>query len=85
MIHIRVDDEELNSKAKMACGIGWPLPEGDSYHFASENCAEYRADCQGCNPGGPRRLGTPLSEISGRPGHPGYGEFRRIAESWGYE
>ena len=30
-------------------------------------------------------LGTPLSKISGRPGHKGYEEFCRIAQSWGYE
>ncbi len=30
-------------------------------------------------------LGTPLSQLSGRPGHPGYDEFRRIAKSWGYD
>lgn len=31
------------------------------------------------------RLGTPISQLSGRPGHDGYGEFKRIAASWGYE
>lgn len=30
-------------------------------------------------------IGTPLSELSGRPGHPGYAEFCRIAKSWGYD
>ena len=30
-------------------------------------------------------VGTPLSRLSGRPGHPGYSEFKRIAASWGYE
>jgi hypothetical protein len=30
------------------------------------------------------RPGTPLSQISGRPGHRGYEEFCRIANSWGY-
>lgn len=30
------------------------------------------------------RGGTPISKLSGRPGHPGYGEFVRIANSWGY-
>lgn len=30
-------------------------------------------------------LGTPLSELSGRPGHPGYAEFCRIAKSWGHD
>ena len=32
-----------------------------------------------------RKLGTPISELSGRPGHPGYEEFKRIARSWGYD
>lgn len=30
-------------------------------------------------------LGTPISEISGQPGKPGYAEFARIARSWGYD
>lgn len=30
-------------------------------------------------------LGTPISELSGQPGNPGYAEFCRIAKSWGYE
>jgi hypothetical protein len=31
------------------------------------------------------RVGTPISELSGRPGHPGFAEFCRIAKSWGYD
>lgn len=31
------------------------------------------------------RFGTPISQLSGRPGHPGYDEFCRIARSWGYD
>lgn len=31
------------------------------------------------------RIGTPISRLSGRPGHPGYDEFVRIARSWGYD
>jgi hypothetical protein len=34
---------------------------------------------------GDRPLGTPLSELSGRPGEPGYDEFKRIAKSWGHD
>lgn len=34
---------------------------------------------------GDKPLGTPLSEISGGPGHPGYDEWCRIAKSWGYD
>lgn len=84
MIHIRTDDEELNSKRRFACGIGPDLPEGDTYYFESEHCADRHADCPGCNPN-PRKLGTPLSQLSGQPGSPGYAEFCRIARSWGYE
>lgn len=84
MIHIRDDNEELNSKRHFICGIGPDLPEGDTYWFEGESQAAF-ADCPGCNPNGPRRLGTPLSELSTRPGQPGYDEFVRIARSWGYE
>ncbi len=31
------------------------------------------------------KVGTPLSELSGRPGHKGYAEFCQIACSWGYD
>lgn len=30
-------------------------------------------------------IGTPISQLSGRPGHPGFAEFCRIAKSWGYD
>ena len=84
MIHIRIDDESENSKRRFACGIGPELPEGDKYFFFGESQADF-ADCPGCDPSGPRRLGTPISELSGRPGHPGFEEFKRIAASWGYD
>lgn len=83
MIHIRVDNEELNSKSKFACGIGPELPDGDTYYFADERLSRL-ADCPLCNPEGPQQLGTPLSELSGRPGHPGYSKFKRISDSWGH-
>jgi hypothetical protein len=31
------------------------------------------------------QLGTPISQLSGRPGEPGWEEFCRIARSWGYD
>lgn len=31
------------------------------------------------------KIGTPISELSGRPGQPGYAEFCRIAKTWGYD
>ena len=31
------------------------------------------------------RLGTPFSQLSGRPGHDGFDTFRSIAASWGYD
>lgn len=82
MIHIRTDNEELNSNSQFACGIAWPLPEGDKYFFAGEG-GSHRADCLKCNPHY-RPLGTPISELSGRPGHKGYSRFVEIAQSWGY-
>lgn len=83
MIHIRIDDEDLNINRRFACGIGPDLPEGDTYFFASE-AASARADCPGCNPN-PRKLGTPLSEISTQPGTKGYENWLRISESWGHD
>lgn len=84
MIHIRIDNEIENSKRRFACGIGPELPEGDVYYFESEGSAD-RADCPGCNPAGPRLLGTPISEIATQPGQRGYAEWLRISRSWGYE
>jgi hypothetical protein len=31
------------------------------------------------------RLGTPIRQLSGRPGHPGFEQFKAIAASWGYD
>lgn len=84
MKHIRIDNETENSKRKFACGIGPELPAGDVYWFEGERQADF-ADCPGCNPAGPRKLGTPLSELSGQPGQPGYERFAAIARSWGYD
>lgn len=94
MLHIRIDNERLNKHARFACGLAWPLPEGDVYFFESEplrRSAAYLAGrkeceaCPGCFPAGRPQLGTPISELSGRPGHKGYEEFCRIARSWGYD
>lgn len=83
MIHIRTDDWDGNSKREFACGLK-ELPDGDKWFHVSESVADRLADCPKCNPN-PRQLGTPLSQLSGRPGQPGYAEFVRIAKSWGYE
>ncbi len=84
MIHVRIDNERENSKRRFACGIGPSLPEGDKYFFADEPQSE-RADCPGCNPNGPRELGTPISELSTTPGSHGFERFKQIAKSWGHE
>jgi hypothetical protein len=87
MIHIRIDNEPENSKRRFACGIGPELLEGDIYLFESEERrAGFRSEevCPSCFTNGKPQIGTPLSELSGRPGTKGYGEFRRIAESWGH-
>lgn len=88
MIHIRVDYEPTNDKRRFACGIGPTLPPGDIYLFERESRrAGFRSEevCPGCYPEGKPQIGTPISQLSGRPGHPGYEEFCRIAASWGYD
>jgi hypothetical protein len=84
VIHIRVDDERENSKRRFACGIGPDLPEGDVYYFAAESLSRL-ADCPGCNPAGPWPFATAVDQLSGRPGHPGDEEFRRITRTWVYD
>lgn len=87
MIHIRIDNETENSKRKFACGIGPGLPPGDIYYFENEQQrAGFRDEevCPGCYPDGKPQIGTPISELSGRPGTPGYEKFCQIAESWGH-
>jgi hypothetical protein len=89
MIHVRTDawvDESTgeHSMGRIACGLA-ELPPGDTFYFEADSGAWLTADCPTCNPGGPKRLGTPISQLSGRPGHPGFEAFRGIAESWGHE
>ena len=88
MIHIRIDNERENSKRRFACGIGPTLPPGDIYfHEGEARRAGFHSEevCPGCYPNGKPRIGTPISELSGQPGKPGYAEFCRIAKSWGYD
>jgi hypothetical protein len=73
---------ETNADRRMICGIVGKLPDGDQFWYPSEYSAG-QADCPVCNPGGPRRMGTPISELTGRNG--GNAEWRRISESWGYD
>lgn len=93
-IHLRTDNEELNSKREFACGIGPDLPEGDQYLDTWEQAAAHlmchpeKDHCVGCFGNERPALGTPLSKLSGRPrfeGDPQYEEFKRIARSWGYD
>lgn len=84
MRHIRVDSEAENSKRRFACGLGPELPQGDTYVFDCEVGLHHTVDCTGCLPNRPT-LGTPISELSGRPGHKGYDRFVEIARSWGHD
>lgn len=84
MIHIRTDDLSDNTKRAFACGIT-NLPEGDVWFGEGEAAAVLKADCPGCNPGGPKKLGVPISQLSGRAGHDGFGAFAAIGRSWGYD
>jgi hypothetical protein len=83
MIHIRYDNDEAKYFGhRYACGLD-TLPEGHKWLYPGI-VAHADATCPGCNPS-PRPIGTPLSQLSGRPGHPGFARFCEIARSWGYE
>ncbi len=83
---IEIKDAYANIKGRMACGLMLKdFPEGDAYFFVADSAAFRHADCPVCNPGGPEKLGTPASQLSGRPGHAGFEDFCRIARSWGYD
>lgn len=85
MRHMRIDRSFNNAERRMACGIGPDLPAGDTWVGEQEYGLHRGIDCPGCGGGEPAQLGTPISQLSGRPGHPGFEEFRRIAESWGFD
>lgn len=87
MIHLRVDieyytmDRPPKEARQMACGMR-QLADGHGWtHDTAAACLH--VTCPICLPEC-QQLGTPISQLSGRPAHPGYGEFVRIAESWGY-
>lgn len=84
MIHLRIDEESEKAKRKFACGLGPDLPTGDVYFFESEGGAHHKIDCPGCKPFC-RELGTPISQLSGRPGEPGFEKFSEIASSYGFD
>lgn len=71
---------------------------GDRDYFCVEcgDCAPYEwidglcgDDCCSVSMGASREpgepIGTPISQLSGRPGHDGYEKFVEIAKSWGYD
>lgn len=92
-----VEPDDWSAICAECCG---ERGEHEWEHFASEgwlcvHCNEmappdygYDDDFGGVavfsrEPGEP--IGTPLSQLSGRPGHTGYDEFKRIARSWGFD
>lgn len=66
---------------RMACGMR-QLSSGHAWTDDTK-VASLHVNCPTCLPQC-QRLGTPFSELSGRPGEPGYSEFVRIGKSWGY-
>lgn len=87
MTHLRIDleyysmDRPPKDARQMACGMRQLADGHDWIEDRLTSCL--RVTCPICLPEC-QQLGTPLSQLSGRPGTAGYGEFVRIAESWGY-
>lgn len=84
MIHLRTDSYDSNNKRKFACGRGPDLPESDKWIYLAEGSLHRLVDCPGCKLQ-TQSFGTPISELSGRPGHKGYDKFVEISNSWGYD
>lgn len=83
MIHLRTDAAEKNEDRTFACGIGPGLPPGDKWVGESEYGLHRLVDCDGCG-ASLEPLGTPISQLSGRPSTRGYAKFVEISRSWGY-
>lgn len=84
MIHVCIHTGKDNSERRMGCGIVGKLPPGDTFYYDGEALAYHKADCPGCNPGGPEPLGTPISQLATQPGCKGYAAWLAISESWGH-
>jgi hypothetical protein len=65
----------------MACGMR-QLADGHAY-VNDTAAACLHVTCPTCLPEC-QQLGTPISQLSGRPGEPGYERFVVIGRSWGY-
>lgn len=68
-----------------SCGIneGWYCDACDHAVAGWEHPREPLEGDVGILPTEP--VGTPISEISGRPGQKGFSEFVRISKSWGHD
>lgn len=80
MIHVKAED---HTGFRFLCGVK-ELPIGDTFFFDGEPGSWLKADCPGCNPGGPKHLGTSISQLSSTPGSYGHEAFCEITQSWGY-
>lgn len=87
MVHLRVDleyytmDRPPLEARQMACGMR-QLADGHQW-IEDTRAACLHVTCPICLPEC-EQLGTPISQLSGRPGRDGYAAFVRIANSWGY-
>lgn len=89
MVHLRVDIEYYTmdplfrtmGTRQMACGMR-QLADGHAW-VEDRLTSCLHVTCPLCLPEC-QQLGTPISQISGRPGTDSYGKFIAIAESWGY-
>lgn len=87
MVHLRVDleyytmDRPPKDARLMACGMR-QLADGHAW-VEDRATACLHVTCPLCMPEC-EQLGTPISQLSGRPGTDGFAAFVGIANSWGY-
>lgn len=91
VLHLLDEWDDSIRTRRMACGIVGKLPLGDQYVEDEIRAAAHlgahpeKYHCHSCFGDERPTLGTPISQLSGRPGHDGFDEFCRIARSWGHD
>lgn len=82
-----ISDTYEPSDWSVGINAGWFCDACD-LGVSDDGNGHYHEDDVGIPPALPRqdgKIGTPLSELSGQPGKPGFAEFCRIARSWEYD
>jgi hypothetical protein len=92
MVRVRFVGVGEHPQPDLSDRLGWEIlgAQGDISEWMAEpvrgtSSIAVAAEAEAMRTQQPEPIGTPISELSGRPGQPGYERFRDIAASWGYD